>query len=185
VEILTLSPVHPEKRLNHPRGLGISDSRIYFNAIHDLEGLFWVFAHVGLTREGPGGSPRKEFKTAKAPYQLNNLHTILFVDPVSVIHSHEKKAHLLYENCTPSVPQNFAPYFEPLSELWRTWRQITNISLLYPAVETLHDFVIKALDNTFAKLKTLPPAEVKYQEMTATVDLQRKQEIHFLKNFGA
>ncbi|KAA1475378.1 hypothetical protein DENSPDRAFT_842147 [Dentipellis sp. KUC8613] len=154
--------------------------RLAHDSIHDMESIMWVLIFLCCTRDGPGGSRRKEFGENFSTSEYRILQAVVysfFEAPIEVMGA--RKQGLFSSDDKSKMDEwllaNFHDYFTPLKPLVRKWFEILFIGYQYRIYETIHDQFLKAIEEAIEKERRRGPEENAEIRKATDAELERRR----------
>ncbi|KIJ42356.1 hypothetical protein M422DRAFT_31327 [Sphaerobolus stellatus SS14] len=127
------------------------------DAIHDIESFWWILIHLALTREGPG--KRREERSAELDIVIEEY----FDGSVSQLTKAKTGIFDQYRGdqttqiglLEDQLLKNFHPFFEPVKDLIREWRELLRLGFAFKGHE-YHDIHKRTLDLLQATIEKIP-----------------------------
>ena len=138
-------------------------SKVFHDAVHDLESFFWVLVHICMTRQGPGGVRREELEQENQDNEdYEGLRRVVycFFDSEDNRMAENKAEIFTHQNHLEQyVLGNFHDYFRPLQELVKEWYHLLILAHKFHAFEyhNIHDMVLEILDRA---VDSAPPEDI-------------------------
>jgi len=170
VEVLDQAPI-----FESPKGF---NETWRYEAIHDIESLFWVLTFICLVRKGPGiNMLRTElFEDNPKDKELQNLlHSYFDSDNRLVICGNKKRLFNRKERMDDDILANFHPYFEPLKNMMDQWLCIMIFAYKHRKLEyyTIHDQIIHIVDKAIESLSKSQPND----DPKTKAEAKRRQDL--------
>ncbi|KAH9946460.1 hypothetical protein B0H21DRAFT_416163 [Amylocystis lapponica] len=147
------------------------------NSIHDTEAMFWILDYLCLTRDGPGGSRRKELKRENSRGTANSLEQIVYCffdseEPRVRTHSRALLLHNLKDMETYIV-EHFHPYFDVIKPLVLEWWRLLRCAYISGSYTPMHQPFLEVLNKTLEEIEKKPLSK----QSTATLaELERRRK---------
>ncbi|TFY71661.1 hypothetical protein EVG20_g1347 [Dentipellis fragilis] len=129
---------------------GDGDSDLVHDSIHDIESFMWVLIYLCCTRDGPGGSRRKEFRERFDTSKHQMLQAVVyyfFESPMQVMGYRKQGIFKKKRQMEDWLLPIFHDYFTPLKPLVRKWFEILFVGYRYRIYETIYDQFLKAIEE--------------------------------------
>ncbi|KAH9945527.1 hypothetical protein B0H21DRAFT_809283 [Amylocystis lapponica] len=160
---------------------GPNNKPVIHNSIHDVEALFWVSQNVCLTRDGPGGSRRRELKVENCGGDLSSLEKIVFCffdSPTDVVANNRRVLFTSFDDLESIIMPHFHPYFDSLKPLMLEWSYLLRMAYTYRSytpnapVPTLYRQIIAAIEKTLQEIESTAPST---PQPATIAELQRRR----------
>ncbi|KAH9945519.1 hypothetical protein B0H21DRAFT_809280 [Amylocystis lapponica] len=160
---------------------GPNNKPVIHNSIHDVEALFWVSQNVCLTRDGPGGSRRRELKVENCGGDLSSLEKIVFCffdSPTDVLANNRRILFTRFDDLESIIMPHFHPYFDSLKPLMLEWSYLLRMAYTYRSytpnapVPTLYRQIIAAIEKTLQEIESTAPST---PQPATIAELQRRR----------
>ncbi|KAH9912819.1 hypothetical protein B0H21DRAFT_773490 [Amylocystis lapponica] len=151
--------------------------RAEHNSIHDMEAIFWVVDYLCLTRDGPGGSRRKELRGEQRGGAANSLEQIVYCffdsENVQVLLENRKTLFDDYTDVETYIVKQFHPYFDVLKPLVVEWWRLIRFAYFSGSYTPMHQPFLEVLNKTLEEIEKKPPSK----QSTATLaELERRRK---------
>jgi hypothetical protein len=128
------------------------------NAVHDLEGFFWVLVWLFLSRDGPARRQSELLPDHKDPQQesFRTAFTNTFEESDKVLALVKQRLFTTPQHFLESILRNISNYCRPLDELLKKFYLALHNAHRHHSFDDLYDNVIGAFDEAEAKVAQLP-----------------------------
>ncbi|KAH9939168.1 hypothetical protein B0H21DRAFT_825261 [Amylocystis lapponica] len=151
--------------------------RAEHNSIHDMEAIFWVADYLCLTRDGPGGSRRKELRGEQCGGAANSLEQIVYCffdsENVQVLLENRKTLFDDYTDVETYIVKQFHPYFDVLKPLVVEWWRLIRFAYFSGSYTPMHQPFLQVLNNTLREIEKSPPSK---QSAATLAELERRRK---------
>jgi len=128
------------------------------NAVHDLEGFFWVLVWLSLSRDGPARRRTELLPDHKDPQQesFRTAFANTFEESDKVLALAKQRIFTTPRHFLESILRNISNYCRPLDELLKKFYLTLRNAHRSHSFDDLYDNVIGAFDEAEAKVAQLP-----------------------------
>jgi hypothetical protein len=144
--------------LNDPTPLLQEKEVPVHNAVHDLEGFFWVLAWLCLSRDGPARRRRELLPDNTDPQQASfrTAFAKTFEAGDDVLALAKQRLFAIPRYFVESILQNISNYCKPLDKLLRKFYSTLRDAHRSHSIKGLYDKVISAFDDAEATVAQMP-----------------------------
>ncbi|KAH9946462.1 hypothetical protein B0H21DRAFT_416405 [Amylocystis lapponica] len=152
-------------------------SPVEHNSIHDMETMFWILDYLCLTRDGPGGSLRKELKEGNSGGAANSVEQTVYCffdsENVQALAHNRRLLYADHKNVETYVVEQFHPYFAVLKPLVLEWWRLLRFAYFSGSYTPMHQPFLAALNKTLEEIDKKPPSK---QSAATLAELERRRK---------